>query len=186
MNFATQSSWCELQLAFNLVFADYIECPSSAAKNIINLFSVLTGDILVCSRLLSCWKRGIFAMTSAFPWQNSVSLCPASFCTPRWKLPVTPCISWPTFASQSPMMKRTFFCVLLVLEGLVGLQRTVQLQLLWHYWLRYTLGLLWCWMVCLGSEPRSSVVLEIAPKYSISDSFANMKATPFLLRDSCP
>ncbi|KAB0372710.1 hypothetical protein FD755_015463 [Muntiacus reevesi] len=29
-------------------------------------------------------------MTSAFSWQNSNSLCPASFCTPRPNLPVTP------------------------------------------------------------------------------------------------
>ena len=47
-------------------------------------------------------------MTSAFSWQNSVSLCPASFCTPRPNLPVTPGMSWlPTFAFQSPIMKRT-------------------------------------------------------------------------------
>ena len=39
----------------------------------------------------------------------------------------------PTFAFQSPIMKRTSFWVL-VLEGLVGLHRTVQLQLLQHYW----------------------------------------------------
>ena len=32
-------------------------------------------------------------MTSVFSWQNSVSLCPASFCTPRPNLPVTPGIS---------------------------------------------------------------------------------------------
>ena len=29
-------------------------------------------------------------MTSAFSWQNSISLCPASFRTPRPNLPVTP------------------------------------------------------------------------------------------------
>jgi len=29
-------------------------------------------------------------MTSLFSWQNSISLCPASFCTPRPNLPVTP------------------------------------------------------------------------------------------------
>ena len=29
-------------------------------------------------------------MTRAVSWQNSVSLCPASFCTPRPNLPVTP------------------------------------------------------------------------------------------------
>ena len=35
---------------------------------------------------LSPWKRRnakrVFSMTSAFSWQNSISLCPASFCTP--------------------------------------------------------------------------------------------------------
>ena len=47
-------------------------------------------------------------MTSVFSWQNSVSLCPASFCTPRPNLPVTPGIPrFPTFAFLSPMMKRT-------------------------------------------------------------------------------
>ena len=29
-------------------------------------------------------------MTSAFSWQNSISLYPASFCIPRPNLPVTP------------------------------------------------------------------------------------------------
>ena len=33
-------------------------------------------------------------MISVFSWQNSVSLCPASFCTPRPDLPVTPGITW--------------------------------------------------------------------------------------------
>ena len=38
---------------------------------------------------------------------KTVSLCPAWFCTPRPNLPVTPGIYWlPTFAFQSPMMKR--------------------------------------------------------------------------------
>ena len=84
------------------------------------------------------------------------SLCPASFCTSRPNLPVTPGISWlPTFAFQSPIMKRTSFFQVLVLEGLVGLHRTVQLQLLQHYWLGHRFGLLWYWMVCPGNEQRS-------------------------------
>ena len=45
------------------------------------------------------------------------------------------------FCIQSPMMNRTFFLVL-VLEGLIGLHRTVQLQLLQRYWLGHRLGLL--------------------------------------------
>ena len=42
----------------------------------------------------------------------------------------------------------------LVLKGLVGLHRTVQLQLLQRYWLGHRLGLLWYWMVCLGNGQR--------------------------------
>ena len=49
-------------------------------------------------------------MTSVFSWQNSISLCPASFCIPRPNLPITPSISWlPTFVFQSPIMKSTSF-----------------------------------------------------------------------------
>ena len=91
-------------------------------------------------------------MTSVFSWQNSVSLCPGSFCTPWPNLLVTPGISWlPTFSFQSPMMKSTSFFGL-VLKRLIGLHRTSQIQ---HQWLRHRLELLWCWMVCLGNEPRS-------------------------------
>ena len=82
-----------------------------------------------------------------------ISLCPASFHIPRPNLPVTPGVSWlPTFAFQSPIMKRISF--LSVLKGLVGLHRTIQLQLIQHYWLGHSLGLLWYWMVCLGNEQR--------------------------------
>ena len=80
---------------------------------------------------LRCWKRA-FAMTSAFCGQNSVSLCPASFCIPRPNLPVIPGVYWlSTFAFQSPIMKRT---------SLLGVSsrrscrssRTIQLEFLWH------------------------------------------------------
>ena len=48
-------------------------------------------------------------MTSAFSWQNSISLCPASFCTPRLNLPFTPGFSWlPPLAFQFPIMKGHF------------------------------------------------------------------------------
>ena len=84
---------------------------------------------------------------------KTISLCPASFRTPRPNLPVTPGVSWlRTFAFQSSIMKRNW---VLVLKSLVGLHRTVQLQLLQHYWLGPRLGLLWYWMVCLGNEQRS-------------------------------
>ena len=60
--------------------------PSSTAKNITNLISVLT--IWLYSSvdgLLWCWKR-VFAMTSVSSWQNCISLCPASFCSPSSNL----------------------------------------------------------------------------------------------------
>ena len=70
-------------------------------------------------------------------------------------LPFTPGVSWlPTFAFQYPIMKRTSLGVL-VLNGLVDLHRTIQLQLLQCYWLGHRLGLLWYWMVFLGNEQRS-------------------------------
>ena len=82
----------------------------------------------------------MFAMTSVFPLQNPISLCPALFSTPRPYFPVTPGISGlPTFAFQSSIMKRHLFWVL-VLEGLVGLQRTIRLLQL--YWSGHSLGLL--------------------------------------------
>ena len=112
-----------------------------------------SGDVRVKRLLLCCWKR-VFAMTSAFSWQNSISFCPALFHTPRPNLPVTPrCFLTSYFAFKSPLMKRTFG--VLVLKGLIGLHRTIQLQLLQHYWLGHRLELLWYWMVCLGNEQRS-------------------------------
>ena len=72
-------------------------------------------------------------MTSVFSWQNSVSLCCASFYNPRRNLPVAPGISClPTFAFQSPVMTRTSLFLVLVLDDLVSHHRTIQLQLLRH------------------------------------------------------
>ena len=60
---------------------------------------------------------------------------------------------------------------MLILKGLVGLHRTIQLQLLQHYW--WSLDLDYGdieWFV-LETNRDHSVVFEIAPKYCISDSF---------------
>jgi len=62
--------------------------------------------------------------------------------------------------------------LMLVLEGVVSLHRTSPLQLLWHQWFGHRFILLWCWMVCLGNEPRS-FFFEIKPKYCILDSFVD-------------
>ena len=116
-----------------------------------------------------------FHFSSLFHRQNSVSLWPASCCTPKSNLSVTPGISWPpTFLFQSPAIKRTsVFLLVLVLEGLVGFHRTIQLQLLQHYWSGHRLRLLWYEWFVLEMNRDHSVVFEIAPKYCILDSFVD-------------
>ena len=69
-------------------------------------------------------------MTSAFSWKNSISLCPASFCTPRPDFPVTPGVFLTSyFCIPVTYNEKDSFWVL-VLKALVGLHRTIQLQLL--------------------------------------------------------
>ena len=116
-------------------------------------------------RVFSCAVRSRCLLWPVCSPGKTLSLCPASFCTPRMNLPVTPGISWlPTFALWSPIMKRTslvflfvgwFVFMVLALESVIGLHRAIQLQLLWHQWLGYRFGLLWYWMVCLGNKGRS-------------------------------
>ena len=68
---------------------------------------------------------------------------------------------------------------MLVLKGLVGLQRTIQLQLLQCYWFFSVtgsgIGLDYCdieWFA-LEMNRDHSVVFEIASKYCILDSFVD-------------
>ena len=63
--------------------------------------------------------------------------------------------------------------MVLVLEGLVDFHRTVQLQLLQHFWLRHRLGLLDTEWLALEMNRNHSVIFEISSKYSISDSFVD-------------
>ena len=80
-------------------------------------------------------------MASAFSWQDSISLCPASFCTPRPNLSYSRCFLTSYFCVPVPYNEKDVSFRVLVLEGLVGLHRTVQLQLLQCYWLGHRLGL---------------------------------------------
>ena len=63
-----------------------------------------------------------------------------------------------------PYNEKGIFFGVLVLEDLIGLHSTVQLQLLQQYWLGHRLGLLWYWMVCLGNEQRSFSEARWSPK----------------------
>ena len=76
---------------------------------------------------------------------------------------------------------------MLVLKGLVGLHRTVQLQLLQRYWLGHSNIIDYCdieWFA-LEMNRDHSVVFEIASKYCFRTLLLAMMTTPFLLRNSC-
>ena len=62
---------------------------------------------------------------------------------------------------------------MLVLKGLVGLHRTIQLQLLQHYWPDIDLDYHDIEWFALETNRDHSIIFEIASKYCISDSFVD-------------
>ena len=113
-------------------------------------------------------------MTNAFSWQNSISLCPASFHIPRPNLPVTPAVSsLPTFAFQSPIMKRISFLGVSSKRSCRSSQncstspstsitcRGIVLDYCDTEWF------------ALETNRDHSIVFEIASKYCILDSFVD-------------
>ena len=132
MIWATVSSWsCFCWL--------YRASPSLAAKNIINLISVLTIWWCPCiESSLVLLEEGV-CYDQCISWQNSISLCPASFCIPRPNLPVIQVFLDFLLLHSSPLEWKGHLFWVLVLKGLVGLHRTIELQLLQHYCLGKTL-----------------------------------------------
>ena len=164
----------------------YRASPSLASNNTINLILVLTIWWCPCvESSLVLLEEGV-AMTSEFSWQNSVSLWPASFCTPRPNLPVTLDISWlPIFAFQSPIMKRTSFMGVnsrTYCRSSQNCSNSASSALrLGHSWITVILnGLPW---------KRTEIILSflrLHPSTAFWTLLLTMMATPFLLRDSCP
>ena len=75
---------------------------------------------------------------------------------------------------------------MLVLEGLVGLHRTVQLQLLQRHWLGIGLDYRDTEWFALETNRDHFVIFEIVPKYAFQTVLLTIRAIPPLLRDSCP
>ena len=145
MVWATVSSWsCFCWL--------YRASPSLGAKNIINLIFMLTIWWCPCAESsLMLLEEGV-CYDQCVLLAKLISLCPASFCTPRPNLPVTPGISWlPTFAFQSLWWKGLLFfgvssrrsCRSSYNHSTVASLELVD---------GHRLGLLWYWMVYLGNE----------------------------------
>ena len=147
--------------------------------------------MFMCSLLLCCWKR-VFAMTSVFSWQNSISLCPASSCNPWQNLPVTPSISWlPAFAFQSLVMKRTSSLGVSFRRSCRSSQNcstSASSALLVGAWTLVGAQLDYCYIEWFALETNRdhSVILEIASKYYISNSFVNCDGYSFSCKTFLP
>ena len=77
----------------------------------------------------------------------------------------------------------------LVLKCLVGHHRTINLQLLQHYWSAHRIELLWYCVVCLGNGERFFLFfffLRLHPSTAFWILLLPISATPFILRDSFP
>ena len=113
-------------------------------------------------------EEGVFAMTSAFSWQNSLvfallhSVFQSQIC-----LLLQVFLDFLYFCIPVPYNEKDIFFWVLVLKGLVGLPRTIQLQLLQHYWLGHRLGYCGIEWFALETNRDHSVVFEIASKYCI-------------------
>ena len=159
--FGNKGSMIWAKLTFQFCFCClYRASQSLEANNIINLISVLTiwGCPCVASSLLLleegvCYDQCILlAKLLAFALLHFVLQAKLT-CYSRYLLTSFFCI-------PVPYNEKYIFWGMLVLEGLVHLHRTIQLQLLQHYWLGHRLGLPCYWT-------------EIASKYCISDSFVD-------------
>ena len=125
---------------------------------------------------MCCWKS-VFAMTSAFSWQNSISLCPASFRIPRPNLPVTSGVSClHTFAFQSPIMKRTSFWGFISKRSCRSSYKTYKtFNFSFFSVTGWGIDLDYCNIECFALERNRdhSVVFEVASKYCILHSFVD-------------
>ena len=162
----------------------YRASPSLAAKNIINLISVLT--IWWCPCVESCVVgRG------CLPWPVcslgktllAFALLHSVFQGQIWLLHQV-FLDFLLFL-PSPLWYKGHLFWVLVLEGLVGLHRIIQLQLFQHWCLGYRFGLLLNGLPWKQTEITLSF-LRLHPSTAFQTLLWTMMATPFLLRDSCP
>ena len=180
MIWATVSSWsCFCWL--------YRASPSSAAKNIINMISVLTIWWCPCVVISCVVARGCLLWLVRSLGKTLLAFALLHFVLQgQTCLFLQVCLDFLLLLS-SPLWWKGYLLLVLVLEGLVCLHQTSQFSVFgisgWGIDLDYC-DIKW---FALETNRDHSVFFEIAPKYCISDSFVNyMRASPLLLRDSFP
>ena len=152
LNLAIRISWSEPQSAPGLVFADWIELLHCWLQ--INLISVLTIWWCPCV-VFSCFvERGCWLWPVCSLGKTLLALAWFHFVF-QGQTCLLLQVSLDFLLLHSNLLWKGYLFLVLILESLVGLHRTIQLQLLQHYWLGHRLGLLWYWMVCLGNVQGS-------------------------------
>ena len=167
MIWATVSSWsCFCWL--------YRTSPSLAAKNLINLISVLT--IWWCSFV----EFSLVLLEEGVCYDQCVLLAKLllAFVVLHFVIQSQTCLLLQVsldflLLHSNPLWWKGNIFGVLVLECLVDLHRTIQLHLLQHYWLGIDLD--YCDIEWLALETKSShfAVFEIASKNCISHSFVD-------------
>ena len=144
LNLAISSSWSEPQTSSNLVFADckellYLQLQKYNQFDFdIDHWMMSMCSIFSCIVELGCllWPVCSLGKTLlAFALLHSV--LQGQIC-----LFIQVSLDF-LLLHSSPLWWKGHLSWVLVLEGLVGHYRTIQLQLLQHYWLGHRFGLLW-------------------------------------------
>ena len=133
----------------------YRVSASLAAKNVISLISVLTIWWSPCVVLSCVVGRGCLLWSVCFLGKTLLAFALLHFVF-QGQISLLLQLSLDfLLLHASPLKWKEHLFWVLVLEGLKGLHRTVQIQLFQHYWLGHRLGLPWYSMVCLGNKQRS-------------------------------
>ena len=152
-----RSSWSEPQSAPGLVFAVCIELLHFGCREYNQSYFSVDHLVMSMCRVFSCVVgRGCLLWSVC-----SVGKTLLAFALLNFVFQGQTCLLLQVsldflLLRSSPLGWKGHLFLVLVLEGLVGHHRTIQLPLLWHWWLGHRLGLLWYWMVRVGNVQRSS------------------------------
>ena len=163
----------------------YRASPSLASNNITNLILVLT--IWWHPRVFSCVVRRDCLLWPVLSLGKTV----LAFALFHFVLQGQTCLLLQVsldflLLHSCPLWWKGHLFLVLVLEGLVGHHKIIQLQLLQCYWLGHRHrtvilnGLPWKWTDII------LLFLRLYPSTAFQTLLLTMMATPFLLRDSCP
>ena len=126
-------------------------------------------------RIVSCVVSRLWLVWLVHSLGRTLSLCPASFCTPSLNFPVTPGILTSYFTFQSPWQKIHLFIFIFFMLILGLVICIVPFSFSFFSIFAWRIHLDYCYIEWFALEMNRdhSVVFETASKYCISDSFGD-------------